>query len=485
MAWLFGDSFDFYSLAADMLGGPAPLWLTASNCSLAAGRFPGSRGPVGGSLGGVISGRIWSSNETTVFAIVAVKSTLAQPAGFSLFDGATAQCSVTFETNGSITHRRGLTTGTTVATYPGALVANIWTHFQFKMTIDNAAGSFTVRKDGATSDSFAASGFDNQNTANNYANSIQVLLSTAGGAPVPTWDDLLVFSDNGAAPNTWVGDVRAVQQMVASDPVSPTFARSPDPILLGPSVSTGTTFTHLANSIHQTQITPTHEGRIAKLTINLSSPLTGHITAGIYSGINLVQQASVLTNPGAGFNDFIFSPPVALAKVTYGIVLHADAAFALVSTANWIPSNAMNLTYTGTLPATVSLITSTLNGIFYATEIPFSYGMLNEATQDGDSSYIYDSNVGDEDDFGIAPLATAPLAIIGAVGKMFVRKSDAGSRSGDLYLRSGASNINVGSGPLSTTAGFLSLLAPADPNTGAAWTASGINALTLGPKVTV
>ncbi len=113
-----------------------------------------------------------------------------------------------------------------------------------------------------------------------------------------------------------------------------------------------------------------------------------------------------------------------------------------------------------------------------------SFSKINEANEDGDTTYIFDSNVGDEDDFGIATLASTPTAIVAVQAKMFCKKSDAGARSGDLFLKSGASSVNFGSTALSSTYGYLNLPQTTDPNTAAAWTQSGVNALTVGPKVT-
>lgn len=113
------------------------------------------------------------------------------------------------------------------------------------------------------------------------------------------------------------------------------------------------------------------------------------------------------------------------------------------------------------------------------------FSKINEAVEDGDTTYIFDNVVNDEDDFGITALTSNPLTIIAAQVKAFVKKSSSGARSGDIILKSSSASANVGSTNLSSTYGYLSLPLTTDPNTSAAWTQTNLNAITIGPKVTV
>src|SRR5262249_2098610 len=117
-----------------------------------------------------------------------------------LTDGGTNQCAVVIEANGDITLRSGTFSGTVLARYSAAFTVTAWTHFQIRVVIDPSAGSFTVRKNGATTDSFSATGLNTRGgTTNSYANGLSIGCNTGPGQ---IWylDDFLCFSGSGAAP---------------------------------------------------------------------------------------------------------------------------------------------------------------------------------------------------------------------------------------------------------------------------------------------
>jgi hypothetical protein len=95
-----------------------------------------------------------------------------------------------------------------------------------KVVINNTTGSITVRKDGATSDTWSATGVNTRGgTASNYANKVGVV-SGSGSAVSSYFNDLLFYSGSGAAPNTWIGDVRALQLLPNADTAQRDFSRS-------------------------------------------------------------------------------------------------------------------------------------------------------------------------------------------------------------------------------------------------------------------
>src|SRR5262249_39106370 len=124
-------------------------------------------------------------------------------------DGATNQCTFVFMGNGTIEFRRGDQNGTLLATVPNTFYAPfVWNHFQFRVVISTTIVTSTVRKTAAISDSFSATGVNTQSRRNPYATHV----SLTGQHGAHWLDALLFFSGSGAAPNTWVGDVRAVLQ---------------------------------------------------------------------------------------------------------------------------------------------------------------------------------------------------------------------------------------------------------------------------------
>jgi hypothetical protein len=67
---------------------------------------------------------------------------------------------------------------------------------------------------------------------------------------------------------------------------------------------------------------------------------------------------------------------------------------------------------------------------------------------------------------------------------MFAKKSDSGSRQGQVRVKSSSTEVGGTDTVLSTTYAWLNRVDTTDPNTSAAWTASAVNALQVGPKVT-
>jgi len=113
-----------------------------------------------------------------------------------------------------------------------------------------------------------------------------------------------------------------------------------------------------------------------------------------------------------------------------------------------------------------------------------SYILVQEQHEDGNNTFIYDSNVGDEDLFNLQDLTVTPSSIVLVVGKQFCAKSDSGARSGAIQFKSGATEISGPSTVLSSSWGYLTSPQPLDPDTGLPWTISGVNAMKVGPKVT-
>jgi hypothetical protein len=160
----------------------------------------------------------------------------------TLSDGATAQCSVVFRTDGAIVLTSGTPAGAVLATYTGALtVVSTWYAFEFEIVINNTTGSFKVRKNGNSVDDFSLGSLNTRGgTANNYANRLTIGTGAATSS-VSDWDDLFWRSD--ASSVAWLGDIRCYTRMPASD-ASVTWSRS-----------TGTTNYTLVDEAQQNALT--------------------------------------------------------------------------------------------------------------------------------------------------------------------------------------------------------------------------------------
>ena len=114
-----------------------------------------------------------------------------------------------------------------------------------------------------------------------------------------------------------------------------------------------------------------------------------------------------------------------------------------------------------------------------------NYTLVDEATVNGDTDYVQGSTVGDVDTYGLGNLTSTPTTIDAVQVMAFAEKTDAGSRSIALQVKSGATTSDGANFPLAASYTKLERMLLTDPNTAAAWTLSGVNALQGGPKVTV
>lgn len=505
MALLMADGFDFYNVIADasvQQGSGNLIWDTTPGVALSTTtRFGVGLSVVTFNNTTGLLQKTFGSNEATVFLCCAQyfnASTLGASgngSGWQLYDGSTAQCTIWFENDGAIRLRAGsAVTGTVLAAYTGAFAAQTWNQFQIEVTINSTTGSIHIRKNGSTSDDFAATGLNTQASANAYSNFAQ--LSTSGSSTQNIFDDFLLFSASGAVPNTWIGDVRAIQIMVASDPATINFLPIPNTYSYDSGSNGADSSSYAANTIYWTAVVAGRDGKINTATAKLASGFTGHIIAGIYSsgGTNgpntLLETSAAITNPVAGTNTFTFTTPITVVGgTTYYVALLTDTAFSMddssTSTGTLTPTtsgaNPYASGFTVTNPNPVSSARVFVVG-FNIT--PANHSQINELREDGDTTYIYDSTVGDEDLYGVAALTSTPASIIGVVAKMFCRKDASGGRSLSLHFKSGTTEVGGTATSLNTSYGWLTQAQMQDPNTSSPWTETGVNNILIGPKIT-
>lgn len=113
-----------------------------------------------------------------------------------------------------------------------------------------------------------------------------------------------------------------------------------------------------------------------------------------------------------------------------------------------------------------------------------NYSQVSEAHEDGATSYVFDSNVGDADFYSLAALAGTPASTVCVTTRGFFEKSDAGTRNAAVQIKSGSTTVTSASTALATSWGWLWRVDINDPNTSAAWTAVAVNNAQIGPIVT-
>lgn len=114
-----------------------------------------------------------------------------------------------------------------------------------------------------------------------------------------------------------------------------------------------------------------------------------------------------------------------------------------------------------------------------------NYSRVNETLVDGDTTYVEGTTAGDHDLYGLAPMSSVPASVPGIQLVHFGRKTDAGTRAITTTLKSGAV-LDVGADNfLSTSYQRYSRIVELDPNGAIPWAYAALNAMTVGPKVTI
>lgn len=111
-----------------------------------------------------------------------------------------------------------------------------------------------------------------------------------------------------------------------------------------------------------------------------------------------------------------------------------------------------------------------------------NFSRVNETLVDGDTSYVFDSTVNDQDLYGIGSLPVTPTNIWNVQHRYVARKDDAGTRQVAGVVKSGTTtNVETTQTMNSSYQTFRNQY-NTDPNTSAAWGASAVNSLQIGQK---
>jgi hypothetical protein len=402
---------------------------------------------------------------------------------FQLVDTATVQVCIAFRSDGAILLTSSTPGGTVLATYSGAITAqNTWFAFEFEVIISNTVGRFRARKNGNPVDDFdSGATLNTRPGANSYANKLQISHSVTNAIQ---FDDILWRSDASSVP--WMGDIRCYTRMPASD-ASVQFARSPS----APSVTMafGTTVSDATGTARYTPFTPTFSGTVGSIIVQVNTGFTGNMKCSLFADVAglpaaVLGSASNVVNPIAGGNTFTFGTPVTVVKGTqYWWGVSHDVTAVLSSTGGTVGRNGVGVTYAAfpTANPITNLSTATGGTVNITPTISAEY--VNETLQDATASYVYDSTVGHADFYNIAALGSTPSAVIAVTVRGFMEKSDAGTRTGNVQLKSGASTVASPTANLSTSWGWVWRTDLTDPATGSAWTPAAVNNVTIGPSV--
>jgi hypothetical protein len=409
----------------------------------------------------------------------------------SFLDGSSAQCTITLSTSGVIALRTGNGAGTILSS--GATISAGTTHYlEWDITF-GASASYTVYLDGAVL--FTGTGNTRGGTSNNFAN----VFNFTGGSGGVTIDDLYLFDTTGSQNNAVLLTSPRVETQFPNADSSVQFSFGAA-ILGSASQRVSATNAPGANQLFLRTFTPTQNG-----VLNSVSCIPGATSAGANfkavaysdnSGVpnSLLSSGSQVTGATSGttLTGALVTPQTLAAGTAYWIGFITDTSVALQEVDSTTTGQKASNTYGSGAPGTAPTMTTgqaswiiygNLTGVsvnFYEDAIPSNQ---NQAV--GDPSYVFDSSSGHEDLYNFPALSVTPSAIYAVAVKGYCKRSDSGSRTVSLRVKSGATDSGgtaTGQSP-GTSYGWLDSFFETDPNTSAAWTPGNLNAATSGFKI--
>jgi hypothetical protein len=488
MTWNFGDSFDLYAAVADAGNG---YWDSSANWALVAGRFTGSRAVQFSNNNNTLVKTSGQNDAVHHFAF-SFEQTGGALAGstlglfIELFDGATAQCSIVFRSDGTILLTSGApNSGITLDTYTGAIGAiSTWYGLEFEVVINNTTGSWAIRKNGNNVNDHSLGSLNTRGgTANNYANKITLNQNTAFSNHI--MDDF--FWQSGASTGNWLGELRSYTRMPASDQ---SIHFTPLPYSTTPYVffNTGAITAGLAR---YTSFVLAVNGTLGTASVSLGAGYTGNLKCSIFSDNagnpgTVLGSANVIVNPATVINAITFGTPVALVQnTTYWIGFDSDTTSGTFNQ-NSASTAKHNTQSYASFPVSNPTGLAVDNNVIITLNITptDNYSSVNEAQENGLTTYVSDSTPGDADFYGIASTGGLTITTAAVITRGYMTKSDAGTRTAAVQNKSG---VTTSASPtiVLTNSGFqwASRIDLVDPNTSAAWASAAVDALQIGPKV--
>src|SRR5678815_4643960 len=457
MAWSFGDGFDCYAAVSDATSGYWDSGTATNNMTLQAGRFSGSQAlHIIATTSNVLikTSGVNDAVHHLVFAFRQLQAITGSTLGayLELFDGATAQCSIVFRSDGAILLTSGGPGGTVLDTYTGAFpVINTWYAFEVEVIISNTAGRFRVRKNGNSVDDYDSGAVrDTQNSANPYANKLQLSMN-ANIASGQEFDDLYWRSD--ASSVAWMGDIRCYTRAPASD-ASVQFSRTPTGVLTQTAVGTFSNLIGGAGITYFTAFTAGYSGTVTGVTVAVNAVGTAvNLKCAIYAdnagvpGAVIASATAPITPVIVGAHAFTFSGVSVVKGTQYWVASTSDSnsgVFSFVSTPSAAANGASATMSYAVFPQASPVVTTPARAVQMSwtyTATPANWQAVAEAQQDTTTSYVYDSVPGHADLYGIAAIASTPLTTFAVTTRAYAIKSDAGTRTMAVQLKSGSSTV--------------------------------------------
>lgn len=502
MAILFTDGFDNYGTitGTNLL----TRWSSASNPnSFITSTTPFNYGQAhfpGGSAGDVSVVGFTATPTITVGAAI-YSGSLSASANFpaiALISSGTYMVGLALLNDGGInigryTNASTFTTIVASSTNPGTVKAGQWYYIEFSVTISDTVGTVRVDVDGRTV--INQTGLD---TRNGTPTTVNTLYLGTNGSSTAYFDDLYI-SDS----ITPLGPQRIYTLRPNADTVEKDWSATAGwDVQNTTSISTaaGATKGNIFYADQNASLigVSVYCGAVAQ-TIKLGVALLSSVNPGTVSSV-LYESSPVVRTATAGYQSFTF-PAVSLsAGSVYAIyATRTDGTATSIMSIGTASNTGISLDPNGLLSYRgYSLISDnnitagdslyTANTATYSMYLNYS-GLANYKSvfdpydTDADASYVTASNVGDYDLYDVEsyPPASANIKAVNQI--VWAKKTDATVRTMNLTTKSGATTTDSSAVTLATSYAGYSRLYETDPNTAAAWTVSGVNALQIGQKV--
>jgi hypothetical protein len=453
--------------------------------------------------------RTYPSNVTTHIGGVRIElpslptfSNSTNAVAVAFLDAGAYQCSIVVNPSGTISFKSGSPlTGTTLATSTVALSAGVSYELEWQITF-GASASYQCWLTGATTGAvslFSGTGAT-ETSGHSYMNQIELLAQacqTSGTTAYAqiTFDDLYTRDNTGSANNAPMLNNPIVYTQAPTGDAQTQFANNGNIIGSPISVVTSTSApganklflrrfqAPVACTLNSVSTYPGATSGTANFKAVAYSDNSGAVGSLLSSGTQVTGCTSGTALTGA------LATPQSLTAAEYvWIGFITDTSVALWESDATLTGYSVNNTYTGGAPSSPTGFTGGLNSWVIwgnCTGAAVNYETQNQAAALGTLSYSSSSIVGNEDlyNFAALPFAVASIANVCLKGNLW--NSDGGARTASLHMKSGSSD-GTGSNPGVTPSTFPSWVPSffdTDPGTGAAWTASGLNAATSGPGV--
>jgi len=407
--------------------------------------------------------------------------------GVSFLDAGSYQCSITFNTNGTISVVNGSVAGSIIATSSASLVANTINYLEWQITF-GASASYQVWLNGVS----IISGTGNtKTTANNYANSIGVGVLNAGSTNI-TMDDFYLFDNTTSINNAplLTNPIIETQYPVGDSSVAFTTGTG----VLGQAYyTTAGVNSPGANELVLRLFTPTYNCTLNGIgLLPQGTSGTANLKAVIYSTSGSVPGALLNvgtqvtgTTAGSALNLPFASSNSLVNGTQYAIGLITDTSVVLQQVAGASTGQKAANTYTSGAPNTAPVMTTAQADWMIWGNISgmtSHYTQSNENPSLGALSYNQSSTPGQTDLYNFPALSASTGNIYTVSVKNCVEYGVFGARTVGLQVNS-SGNVSAGSlGNVSLAGSFtyIDSMYDTDPNTGSPWTVAALNSATSG-----